>query len=72
MMDRTHTGFRCHTVRLVRTVHGDLSPGSQGTVVYEMDNLDRHLILVRWDKGIVVPVFSEEIEFEHERGSLGR
>jgi hypothetical protein len=37
-----------------------------------MDNLGRHLILVRWDKGIIVPMFPEEIEFEHERGSLGR
>lgn len=72
MIDRTHTGFRCHTVCLVRTLHEDLPRGSQGTVVYEMDNLGRHLILVRWDKGIVVPVFPEEIEFEHERGSLGR
>jgi len=67
MIDRTHTGLRCHTLHLVRTVKGDLPRGSQGTVEYETDNLGRHLILVHWDTGIVVPVFTHEIEFEHEQ-----
>ena len=64
MIDRTHTGLRCHTLHLVRTVKGDLPRGSQGTVVHEMDNLGRHLILVDWDTGIAVPVFPDEIELE--------
>jgi hypothetical protein len=34
--------------------------------VYEMDNLGRHLILVNWDRGFSVPVFPNEVTFEHE------
>src|SRR5712692_1186485 len=62
MLDRTHAGFRCHTLQLLRTVHGTLPRGSQGTVAYEMDNLGRHLILVHWDQGFSVPVFPDEVE----------
>lgn len=66
MIDRTHAGLRCYTLHVVRTVKGDLPRGSQGTVVYEMDNLGRHLILVNWDRDIAVPVFPNEIELESE------
>lgn len=66
MIDRTHAGLRCHTLRLLRTVEGNLPRGSQGTVNYEMDNLGRHLILVHWDTGILVPAFPDEIELEGE------
>jgi len=69
MIDRTYTGFRCHTRHLLRTVKGDLPRGSQGTVVYEMDNLGRHLILVAWDTGIAVPAFPDEIELEGEHAA---
>lgn len=69
MIDRTHAGFRCHTRHPIRTVKGDLQRGSQGTVSYEMDNLDRHLIFVNWDKGISVPVFPDEIELIHEQAA---
>jgi hypothetical protein len=64
MIDRTHSGWRCRTQRLIRTVKGDLPRGSQGTVVYEMENLGRQLLLVSWDLGISVPVFPDEIELE--------
>jgi hypothetical protein len=67
MIDRTHTGLRCHTQHLVRTVKGDLPRGSQGTVVYETENLGRQLILVSWDTGISVPVFPDEIELERQQ-----
>ena len=66
MIDRTHTGMRCSTRVLLRTVEGLLPRGSQGTVVYEMDNLGRHLILVNWDSGFSVPVFPNEVAFEPE------
>ena len=65
MIDRTHTGTRCYTRHLIRTVKGDLPRGSYGTVLHAMDNLGRCLILVRWDNGITVPVFPDEIELEH-------
>ena len=64
MLDRTHAGFRCRTLQLLRTVKGDLPRGSQGTVAYEMDNLGRHLILVHWDQGFSVPVFPDEVELQ--------
>ena len=66
MIDRTHTGVRCHTRQLLRTVKGNLPRESQGTVLYEMDNLGRHLIFVRWDMGVTVPVFSAEIELQRQ------
>ena len=71
MIDRTHSGCRCSVIHPIRTVEGDLPRGSHGTVVYEMDNLDRHLILVNWDKGLLVPVFPQEIEFEREPVGAG-
>jgi hypothetical protein len=66
MIDRTHTGWQCHTLFLVRTVIGDLLRGSHGPVIYELENLGRTLILVRWDTGRSVPVFPDEIELEPE------
>lgn len=66
MIDRTHAGLRCHTRHLVRTVKGDLPRESHGTIVYEMENLGRQLILVNWDNGISVPVFPDEIELESQ------
>lgn len=66
MIDRTHSGCRCYVIHPLRTVEGDLPRGSQGVVVYEMDNLDRHLILVKWDNGLLVPVFPREINFAGE------
>ncbi len=64
MIDRSHSSWRCHTRRQIRTVKGDLPRGSQGTVMYETENLGRQLILVSWDNGISVPVFPDEIELE--------
>lgn len=69
MLDRTHTGWRCRTQRLIRTVKGDLPRGSHGTIVYETENLGRQLIFVSWDTGISVPVFPDEIEWEAQRNA---
>jgi hypothetical protein len=66
MIDRTQAGARCHTRHLVRTVKGDLPRESYGTILYEMENLGRQLILVNWDSGISVPVFPDEIEIEDQ------
>ncbi len=63
MVDRTHTGMRCETLHMVRTVKGDLPRGSQGKVVNEMDNLGRHLTVVHWDAGMTIPVFPDEVHF---------
>jgi hypothetical protein len=66
MIDRTQAGVRCHTRHLVRTVKGNLPRESYGTILYEMENLGRQLILVNWDSGISVPVFPDEIEIERQ------
>jgi hypothetical protein len=66
MIDRSHAGVRCHARHFMRTVKGDLSPGSQGTIVYETENLGRQLILVDWDSGFSVPVFPDEIELDEQ------
>jgi hypothetical protein len=71
MIDRTRAGMRCRTIRFVRTVEGDLSKDAQGTIRYEMENLDRQLVLVEWDRGFTVPVFPHEIEvFSGEEARL--
>ena len=62
MIDRTRAGMRCRTIRFVRTVEGDLPKDAYGTIRYEMENLERLLVLVAWDRGFIVPVFPHEIE----------
>lgn len=62
MIDHSKKGTRCRIIQFVRTVEGDLPRNSQGTILYEMDNLDRHLVLVDWDRGFKIPVFPHEIE----------
>jgi hypothetical protein len=62
MIDRSRAGMRCRAIRLIRTVKGDFPKGTWGTVCYEMENLERRLVLVAWDTGATVPVFPDEIE----------
>ncbi len=62
MIDRTRAGMRCRTIRFVRTVEGDLPKDTHGTILYEIENLGRLLVLVEWDRGFTVPVFPHEIE----------
>jgi len=62
MTDYSKKGTRCRTVQFVRSVEGDLPRYSQGTILYEMENLERHLVLVDWDRGFKIPVFPHEIE----------
>ena len=62
MVDRTYAGARCRTVRQLNTHNGLLARDTQGTIRYEMDNLDRHLVFVDWDNHLPVLVFAEEIE----------
>lgn len=42
---------------------------SVGTVIHEIDNLGRRMILVRWDGDSSLYVFPEEIEITHEETS---
>ena len=62
MIDRKYAGARCHAVRHITTRDGLLRCGTGGTIRYEMDNLDRCLVVVEWDNGMSVPVFPGEIQ----------
>ena len=62
MIDQTRKGMRCRVIRFTRTVEGDLRRDAQGTIRYEIENLERRLVLVEWDQGFIVPVFPHEIE----------
>jgi len=62
MIDRKLAGVRCRTVQHLTTREGLLQRNTCGTICYEIDNLDRRLVLVEWDNGMNIPVFLEEIE----------
>jgi hypothetical protein len=62
MVDRIHSGLRCRTVQNLTTREGLLRRDTQGTIQYEMENLDRRLVFVIWDNGMNTPVFAHEIE----------
>jgi hypothetical protein len=62
MLDRTHAGQRCRTIQHLTTRDGVLRRDTRGIIQYEMENLDRRLVFVRWDNGMNVPVFAHEIE----------
>jgi hypothetical protein len=66
MIDHSHTGIRCATRLPLRTVNGFLPRGAEGTVVYETENLGRHLIFVNWDTGFSVTVFPDEVTLKQE------
>ena len=61
-MDRTSAGARCRTVRHINTRDGLLPRDTHGTIRYQMDNLERRLVVVDWDNDMNAPVFAEEIE----------
>jgi hypothetical protein len=63
MTHTTHAGSHCRTIHHLRTVKGELPRRSQGTVLNEVENLARILVIVHWDQGIVVPAFPQEIAF---------
>ena len=59
-------GQRCHAMRSIRGHQGLITANAQGTIEAEISNLGRHLIAVRWDTGLQMYVFPEEIEI-HQR-----
>ncbi|HWP58413.1 MAG TPA: hypothetical protein VNL14_11025 [Candidatus Acidoferrales bacterium] len=62
MIDYTRSGLRCRAKRTIRSHAAVILPLSQGTIVYETENLGRRLILVQWDAQVSTYVFEEEIE----------
>ena len=57
-------GQRCHAMRSIRGHQGLITARAQGTVEGEISNLGRQLIAVRWDNGLQMYVFPDEIEID--------
>ncbi len=57
-------GQRCQATRSIRGHQGLISAHTQGTIEAEISNLGRHLIAVRWDNGLHMYVFPDEIEVD--------
>jgi hypothetical protein len=55
-------GQRCQAMRSIRAYQGMITANTQGTIEAEISNLERHLIAVRWDNGLQMYVFPDEIE----------
>jgi len=57
-------GQRCQAKHNIRGHQGLISADTRGTIEGEIENLGRHLIAVRWDTGLQMYVFPEEIEID--------
>lgn len=57
-------GQRCQARRSIRGHQGLVTAHTQGTIEAEINNLGRHLIAVRWDNGLQMYVFPDEIEID--------
>jgi hypothetical protein len=62
MIDTKRKGIRCRAKKLIRDHGVTIEPDNQGTIVYEIEDLERRLILVEWDGGPSLYVFPSEIE----------
>ena len=62
MIDTRRTGTRCRAKTLIRDYGTKIEPDNQGTIVYEIEDVERQLILVDWDGGPSLYVFPNEIE----------
>jgi hypothetical protein len=62
MIDTRRKGIRCRAKKLIRDHGVTIEPDNRGTIVYEIEDLERRLILVEWDSGPSLYVFPSEIE----------
>jgi hypothetical protein len=69
MIDTKRTGTRCRAKKLIRDHGITIEPDNQGTIVYEIEDLERQLILVEWDGGPSLYVFPSEIDITGTRES---
>jgi hypothetical protein len=69
MIDTRRTGIRCRAKKLIRDHGTKIEPDNQGTIVYEIEDVERQLILVEWDGGPSLYVFPNEIEITGTRES---
>jgi hypothetical protein len=67
MMFGSAAGSRCRANRQIRTPAGNVQLFAEGTIIYEIDNLGRHLLEVDWENGIRAYVFPHEVEIVSNR-----
>lgn len=60
-MEIKQIGKRCRLVRPIRDRNGRVHFGEQPTILREVDNLDRQMLLVQFDDGAKTFVFSHEV-----------
>jgi hypothetical protein len=68
-IDTSKAGLRCRAKKTFRAHQMMIDADSVGTVIHEIDNLGRRMILVRWDGDSSLYVFPEEIEITNEETS---
>jgi hypothetical protein len=69
MIDRKRTGMRCGAKKIIRNHKVTIQPANQGTILYEVENLGRKLILVQWDGKSSTYAFPEDLEITSTRKS---
>ena len=51
MINNERTGSRCRTTKVVLSQTGIINRAAEGTIAFEVENLGRQLIAVRWNDG---------------------
>jgi hypothetical protein len=62
MIDRKRKGMRCTARNMIRSREVTIQPANQGTIIYEIENLGRRLILVQWDGDSSTYAFPDEVD----------
>ena len=62
VIDMKRTGMRCVAKKMIRNHKVTIQPANWGTIIYEMENLGRRLILVQWDGGSSTYAFPDEVD----------
>jgi len=62
MINNERTGSRCRTTKLILNQTGVINRATEGTIAFEVENLGRQLIAVRWNDAPMTYVFPDEIE----------
>jgi hypothetical protein len=68
-IDTSKAGLRCRAKTTFRAHQMTIDADSEGTVIHEIENLGRRMILVRWDGDSSLYVFPDEIEIANEERS---
>jgi len=57
-------GKRCRAEKTITGHQGIVKANTEGTVQHVIDNLDRQLINVEWDNGVIMYAFPDEVEIQ--------